>query len=116
MGIYDAFYGQSDVKLITVRHEQTTTYMADGYARVTGKPGVGLVVPGPGCKMPRRRWAPPIPAHRRCCWWQARSRATCWGRTRGRSMRSTINLISFVLITKWCERVLSVEKIPGSHP
>src|ERR687898_1175812 len=48
MGIYDAFYGQSDVKLITVRHEQTTTYMADGYARVTGKPGVGLVVPGPG--------------------------------------------------------------------
>src|SRR5262245_62742778 len=48
MGIYDAFYGQSDVQLITVRHEQTTAYMADGYARVTGKPGGGWVVPGPG--------------------------------------------------------------------
>src|SRR5207244_12579711 len=48
MGIYDAFYAQSDIRLMTVRHEQTTAYMADGYARVTGKPGVALVVPGPG--------------------------------------------------------------------
>ncbi len=48
MGLYDAFYAQSDMRLITVRHEQTTAYMADGYARVTGRPGVALVVPGPG--------------------------------------------------------------------
>ncbi len=48
MNIYDAFHGQSDIRLLTVRHEQTTAYMADGYARVTGKPGVALVVPGPG--------------------------------------------------------------------
>src|SRR4026207_1000316 len=48
MGIYDAFHGQSDVRIMTVRHEQTTAYMADGCARVTGKPGVALVVPGPG--------------------------------------------------------------------
>lgn len=48
MHIYDAFYGRSDIRLITVRHEQTAAYMADGYARVTGKPGVALVVPGPG--------------------------------------------------------------------
>src|SRR5262245_1129996 len=42
MHIYDAFYKQPDVRIITVRHEQTTAYMADGYARVTGKPGVAL--------------------------------------------------------------------------
>jgi acetolactate synthase-1/2/3 large subunit len=48
MHIYDAFYGQSDIRLMTVRHEQTTAYMADGYARVSGRPGVALVVPGPG--------------------------------------------------------------------
>jgi acetolactate synthase-1/2/3 large subunit len=48
MQIYDAFYGHSDIRLMTVRHEQTAAYMADGYARVTGKPGVALVVPGPG--------------------------------------------------------------------
>ena len=48
MHIYDAFHGQAGMRLLTVRHEQTTAYMADGYARVTGKPGVALVVPGPG--------------------------------------------------------------------
>ena len=30
------------------RHEQTTAYMADGYARTTGNVGVCMVVPGPG--------------------------------------------------------------------
>lgn len=30
------------------RHEQSTTYMADGYYRVSGRPGVAMVVPGPG--------------------------------------------------------------------
>ena len=34
--------------MITTRHEQATTYMADGYARASGKPGVALVVPGAG--------------------------------------------------------------------
>src|SRR5205085_10190852 len=30
------------------RHEQTTSYMADGYARSSGRVGVCMVVPGPG--------------------------------------------------------------------
>jgi acetolactate synthase-1/2/3 large subunit len=38
----------SDLKFITTRHEQATTYMADGYARASGKVGVAMVVPGPG--------------------------------------------------------------------
>ena len=32
----------------TPRHEQATAYMADGYARTTGRIGVAMVVPGPG--------------------------------------------------------------------
>ena len=32
----------------TTRHEQASSYMADGYARTTGKVGVCMVVPGPG--------------------------------------------------------------------
>lgn len=48
MPIYDGIYEQPDIRLITVRHEQTAVYMADGYARTTGRPGVALVVPGPG--------------------------------------------------------------------
>ena len=46
--LYDALYNQKDIKHILVRHEQGATHMADGYARVTGKPGVVLVTSGPG--------------------------------------------------------------------
>ncbi|MEZ5796134.1 MAG: 5-guanidino-2-oxopentanoate decarboxylase [Paracoccaceae bacterium] len=33
---------------VTPRHEQGAGFMADGYARVTGKPGVAFVITGPG--------------------------------------------------------------------
>ena len=46
--IFDAIYDSKKIKLILVRHEQGATHMADGYARVTGKPGVVLVTSGPG--------------------------------------------------------------------
>ena len=48
MDAFDAFYDEPGIRLVLVRHEQSVTYMADGYANATGKPGVGLVVPGPG--------------------------------------------------------------------
>lgn len=37
-----------DIRVIDVRHEQTAGHAADGYARVTGRPGVCLVTAGPG--------------------------------------------------------------------
>ncbi len=39
---------QQRIRVYVPRHEQATTYMADGYARVRGTPGVAMVVPGPG--------------------------------------------------------------------
>jgi acetolactate synthase I/II/III large subunit len=36
------------LKFWVPRHEQTASYMADGYARSTGKIGACMVVPGPG--------------------------------------------------------------------
>ena len=38
----------SGVRHVTARHEQGAAFMADGYARVSGKPGVALVITGPG--------------------------------------------------------------------
>jgi acetolactate synthase I/II/III large subunit len=46
-GLFDAFH-QAQLKVIGARHEQACGYMAYGYARSTGKPGVFSVVPGPG--------------------------------------------------------------------
>ena len=36
------------IQFISTRHEQGAAYMADGYARTTGREGVCMVVPGPG--------------------------------------------------------------------
>ncbi|MBL6773752.1 MAG: 5-guanidino-2-oxopentanoate decarboxylase [Alphaproteobacteria bacterium] len=36
------------IRHVTARHEQGAGFMADGYARATGEPGVALVITGPG--------------------------------------------------------------------
>ena len=46
--IFDALYDSTTVRTILPRHEQGAVHMADGYARVTGRPGVALVTSGPG--------------------------------------------------------------------
>lgn len=38
----------SPVRHVTARHEQGAAFMADGYARVSGRPGVAFVITGPG--------------------------------------------------------------------
>ena len=38
----------SPIRHVTPRHEQGAGFMADGYARVTGRPGVAFVITGPG--------------------------------------------------------------------
>jgi acetolactate synthase I/II/III large subunit len=47
-GALAALRDEPRIRFITTRHEQATTYMADGYARAGGGFGVALVVPGPG--------------------------------------------------------------------
>ena len=47
--IFDALVStRNKMKFVLVRHEQGGSHMADGYARVTGKPAVVLVTSGPG--------------------------------------------------------------------
>lgn len=45
--IYDSLY-DSPIRHILTRHEQGAIHAAEGYARVTGKPGVVLATSGPG--------------------------------------------------------------------
>ncbi len=49
MPIYDALYDyRKKINHVLVRHEQGATHAAQGYARVTGKPGVVFATSGPG--------------------------------------------------------------------
>ena len=47
-GVVDALRRNNNIKMIVPRHEQATSYMADGYARASRGIGVAMVVPGPG--------------------------------------------------------------------
>jgi len=114
MGIYDAFYGQSDVKLITVRHEQTTTYMADGYARVTGRPGVGLVVPGPGVQNASAALGTAYSCSSPVLLLAGQIESYMLGQDKGALHEINDQLDIVRPVTKWCQRVLNVEGIPGA--
>ena len=64
MAAFDALYdARADIRMIHVRHEQATTYMADGYARVSGKPGAfddpevaGLIAAGEQVVLEAGKW------------------------------------------------------------
>jgi acetolactate synthase-1/2/3 large subunit len=45
--LYDALYN-SPIRHILVRHEQGAAFAAEGYARVSGQPGVAIATSGPG--------------------------------------------------------------------
>lgn len=47
LALYDGLHDRN-IRHILARHEQGAGFMADGYARATGKPGVALIITGPG--------------------------------------------------------------------
>ena len=46
--LYDALWGYPQLRHVLVRHEEGAAHAADGYARVTGRPGVCMATSGPG--------------------------------------------------------------------
>ena len=46
--LYEALRTAPTIRHFTTRHEQGAAFMADGYARATGEPGVCLAITGPG--------------------------------------------------------------------
>lgn len=46
--VFDAIHDSPNFDFVLPRHEQGAGHMAEGYARVSGKPGVVLVTSGPG--------------------------------------------------------------------
>jgi len=48
VAIYDALERHGGIRTILMRNEQAGAFAADGYARVTGKPGVVCTTAGPG--------------------------------------------------------------------
>ena len=47
LSLYDAM-ARARIRHVGVRHEQGAVFMADGYARASGRPGVACLITGPG--------------------------------------------------------------------
>jgi len=47
LSIMNALF-DTDIRFVTARHEGAASHMADGYGRITGKPGIALATTGPG--------------------------------------------------------------------
>src|SRR3954453_6728516 len=111
---FDALYEEQDsIRVVHTRHEQATSYMADGYARATGKVGTCLVVPGPGVLNAgaglSTAYACSSPVL--CLTGQINSQLIGVGRGELHEIPNQLELFSSV--TKWAARAMTPAEIPG---
>ena len=115
MAAYDALYElQDEIRLVQPYHEQAAAYMADGYARVTGRVGVGLVVPGPGALNATAALGTAFASSSPVLLVVGQIPSGALGRGEGQLHEMEEQLDVFRTITKWNHRVASTEEIPGA--
>lgn len=113
-GAFDALYGASDrIRVIHPRHEQAAGYMADGYARTTGKVGGCMVVPGPGLLNASAALSTAYACNSPvlCVTGQIQSDLIEFGRGLLHEIPNQLGMIRSV--TKSAERAVTPEAIPG---
>ena len=112
MEAFDALYSEPGIRLITVRHEQAAAYMADGYARTTGRVGVALVVPGPGALNAAAAIGTAYATSSPVLLVSGQMESYNLGRNRGALHEVNDQLDLFKPITKWNGRTTKPEEIP----
>ena len=112
MAAFDALRDSQAIRLISTRHEQTTAYMADGYARVARKPGVALVVPGPGALNASAAIGTAYAASSPVLLISGQIPSGSIGKGEGQLHEIEEQLDVFKPIVKWNTRVASVSEIP----
>jgi acetolactate synthase-1/2/3 large subunit len=111
--IFDALARvQSRIRTIGARHEQGAAYMAYGYAKSTGRPGIYSVVPGPGVLNTMAAL---------CTAWGANVPVLCvtgqiprdaMGKLRGHLHELPDQIATLQTITKWSVRIERAEDAP----
>ena len=111
---FDALYeAQDQIKVYHTRHEHATSYMADGYARTTGRVGTCLVVPGPGLlnAMAGLSTAYATCSPVLCMSGQVQSDLIEVGRGVLHEIPNQLEMVRSV--TKWSGRAMKPEEVPG---
>src|SRR3954452_7472568 len=114
MHALDGIYDTPSLRFITTRHEQGTTYMADGYARAGGRPGVAMVVPGVGVYNAGSGLATAYACSSPVLLLAGQVNRAAIGRDLG-MLHDTHDQLEIVRpVTKWRERVLDADRVPGA--
>ena len=112
--LYDALHEhQHELHYVGSRHEQGAAYMAFGYAKSTGKPGVYTVVPGPGVLNTSAALCSAYAANAPvlCLTGQVPSKGI--GSGAGYLHELPDQLATLKLLTKWAARVDAPEQVPA---
>ena len=110
--IYDAIAREGSIRTTLIRNEQAAAFAADGYARVTARPGVVCTTAGPGATNAltgvAECWADSVPI----LLLAGQVNAATLDRECGNYHEIDLERI-FQPATKWCATVRRVEEIPG---
>lgn len=111
---FDALWAaRHEIRVIHPRHEQAAAYMADGYARSTGRPGVCAVVPGPGLLNASAALATAYACNSPVVMLTGQVQSDLIDAGRGLLHEIPDQLGLARHLTKWAERAMRVEAIPG---
>jgi acetolactate synthase I/II/III large subunit len=110
-GLFDAFR-QANLNVIGARHEQACGYMAYGYARSTGRPGVFSVVPGPGVLNAGAALLTALGSNEPVLCITGQVPTAFLGKGRGHLHEMPDQLATLRTFVKWAERI----EYPGSAP
>jgi acetolactate synthase-1/2/3 large subunit len=115
--LYGAIAGLRDepsIRFVTARHEQATTYMADGYARAGGGIGAALVVPGPGLLNAAAGLSTAYSASSPVLMIAGQVPRRSIGRDVGVLHEVNDQMDAIAGVTKWRRRVLEVGEVAGA--
>ena len=113
-GVMAALRNAPEIRFIATRHEQATTYMADGYARAGGGFGVALVVPGPGLLNASAGLSTAYSASSPVLVLAGQIPKGKIGQNIGLLHEVNDQLDAIAPVTKWRKRVLEVAEIPAA--
>ena len=112
--LFDALQQRADrIRTVGARHEQGCAYMAFGYARSTGRPGVFTVVPGPGMLNTTAALCTAYGANTPVLCITGQVPTAYIGRGRGHLHELPDQLGTLRGLVKWAERIERVEDAPA---
>ncbi len=113
-GVLAALREEPRIRYIATRHEQATSFMADGYARAGGDFGTALVVPGPGLLNAASGLSTAYSASSPVLMISGQIPKASIGKDIGLLHEVNDQMDAIAPITKWRRRILEIAEIPAA--